>query len=55
MMSGFADQLKTTLVSVKSVHNPKMNYRSVRNLMDMTNLTRKVLAVMEESPSASRT
>ena len=49
MMTGFVEQLKHAIVGVKSVHNQNMNYRSVQNLISVTELTNKVLKVMEDS------
>ena len=49
IMTGFAEQLKQAIEVVKSVSNPKMNYRSVQNLISVTELTNKVLKVMEDS------
>ena len=53
VMSGFEASLKEALIAVKSVKGvPKQNYKSVRQLADITELTQKVLNITEQSTAA---
>ena len=50
LLIGFKNQLDEAVVSVKSVHGvPKLNYRCVRHLSGVCDLTDKVVKLMEQS------
>ena len=53
VMSGFEAYLKEALIAVKSVKGvPKQNYKSVRQLEAITELTHQVLNITEQSTAA---
>ena len=53
VMVGFHASLKEALIAVKSVKGaPKHNYKSVRQLASITELTQRVLAITEECTAA---
>ena len=50
MMSGFAGQLQSAIIAVKSVSGvPKSSYRCVRHLVSITDITDKVFKVYDEN------
>ena len=47
MLSGFHSELNIAMAAVKAVHTPRANYRCVRNLTMIVEMSEKVLKVVE--------